>query len=326
MDLKKIIITGGAGYIGAKVVEELLASGNYTVTIIDKFLFDPNSLNEFSKHKNLKIVNSDIREIEKFKDELRGTDTLIHLAALVGEKACNISESNTQSINYDATINLIKNCVEQNVKKFIFMSTASSYGVQDISQIANEQTKLNPVSLYARSKIECEKKILDSYSDKIEITVFRPSTVYGDSQRMRFDLILNHLILDAIKKKEIVVFGPKMVRPLMWVGEPARVYKIIIDENSDKFKSQIFNLGYENENYEKIEIANLIQNNYFKNIDIQIIDKDPDLRSYRLSFEKMKKFFNLEPKSNILKEAEVMIKKLKSNSYGDTKAKIFYNA
>ena len=156
--------------------------------------------------------------------------------------------------------------------------------------------------------------------------MFRPSTVYGDSQRMRFDLILNHLILDAIKKKEIVVFGPKMVRPLMWVGEPARVYKIIIDENSDKFKSQIFNLGYENENYEKIEIANLIQNNYFKNIDIQIIDKDPDLRSYRLSFEKMKKFFNLEPKSNILKEAEVMIKKLKSNSYGDTKAKIFYNA
>ncbi len=326
MDLKKVIITGGAGYIGAKVVEEMLATGNYKVTIIDKFLFDPNSLNVFSKNKNLKVINCDIREIDKFKDELKGTNTLIHLAALVGEKACNVSESETQSINFEATINLIKNCVEYNVKKFIFMSTASSYGVQDISQIANEQTKLNPVSLYARTKIDCEKKILDTYSDKIEITVFRPSTVYGDSQRMRFDLILNHLVLDAIQKKEIVVFGPKMVRPLMWVGEPARVYKIIVDESTDKFKSEIFNLGYENENYEKFEIAKLIQKNYFKDINIQIVDKDPDLRSYRLSFEKMKNFFKLEPKSNILNEARIMIEKLNSNSYGDIKAKIFYNA
>ena len=326
MDLKKVIITGGAGYIGAKVVEELLATGNYRVTIIDKFLFDPNSLNVFSKNENLKIINCDIREIDKFKDELKGTNTLIHLAALVGEKACNVSESDSRSINFDATINLIKNCVEYNVKKFIFMSTASSYGVQDISQIANEQTKLNPVSLYARTKIDCEKKILDLYSDKIEITVFRPSTVYGDSQRMRFDLILNHLVLDAIQKQEIVVFGPKMVRPFMWVGEPARVYKIIIDESTDKFKSEIFNLGYENENYEKLEIANLIQKNYFKDINIQIVDKDPDLRSYRLSFKKMKIFFKLEPKSNILNEARIMIEKLNSNSYGDTKSKIFYNA
>ena len=112
----------------------------------------------------------------------------------------------------------------------------------------------------------------------------------------------------------------------MWVGEPARVYKIIIDESTDKFKSQIFNLGYENENYEKLEIANLIQKNYFKDINIQIVDKDPDLRSYRLSFKKMKNFFKLEPKSNILNEARIMIEKLNSNSYGDIKSKIFYNA
>ena len=135
------------------------------------------------------------------------------------------------------------------------MSTASSYGVQDVNEIADEKTKLNPVSLYARTKIDSEKSILDNFSEDLDISIFRPSTVYGHSLRMRFDLILNHLIKDAIQKKEIKVFGPEMVRPLMWVGEPARVYSKIIDDETSMYKSQIFNLGYNNENYKKIDIA-----------------------------------------------------------------------
>ena len=102
----------------------------------------------------------------------------------------------------------------------------------------------------------------------------------------------NHLIKDAYFKKEIKIFGPKMVRPLMWVGEPARVYKMIIEDENYKYRSQIFNLGYNQENYKKIEIANLVKEKFFKNIDIDIIDKDPDLRSYRLDFGKIKKFFH----------------------------------
>ena len=136
---------------------------------------------------------------------------------------------------------------------------------------------------------------LKNFSNDIEITIFRPSTVYGHSKRMRFDLILNHLILDAISKKEIKVFGPEMVRPLMWVGEPARIYKKVVESNNLEFKSQIFNMGYDNENYKKIEIAEIVKTKFFKDIDIQIIDKDSDLRSYRLDFSKMKNYFNLTP-------------------------------
>tara|TARA_Y100000590_G_scaffold465297_1_gene637213 strand:- start:731 stop:1714 length:984 start_codon:yes stop_codon:yes gene_type:complete len=321
---KKIIITGGAGYIGCHVVEELLKS-NYLVTVIDRLSFDANSLNSVKDHKNLTIIKEDLRNLTNLEAHLNNAEAVVHLAALVGEAACKISETDTISINYDATIKLCDLARKNKVKKFIFMSTASSYGVQDTSEIANEETKLNPVSLYAKTKIDCENELLKKFSDDIEITIFRPSTVYGHSSRMRFDLILNHLVLDAFLKKEIKVFGPEMVRPLMWVGEPARVYKKVIESQDSKFRSQIFNMGYDKENYKKIDIAKLVQSKFFPNINMDIIDKDKDLRSYRLDFSKMKKFFNLEPGSDLLNATKIIIDNINSKKYGDLESKKYYN-
>ena len=326
MDIKnkKIIITGGAGYIGCHVVEELLKS-NYLVTVIDRLSFDTNSLNSVKDHKNLTIIKEDLRNLTNLEAHLNNAEAVVHLAALVGEAACKISETDTISINYDATIKLCDLARKNKVKKFIFMSTASSYGVQDTSEIANEETKLNPVSLYAKTKIDCENDLLKKFSNDIEITIFRPSTVYGHSSRMRFDLILNHLVLDAFLKKEIKVFGPEMVRPLMWVGEPARVYKKVIESQDSKFRSQIFNMGYDKENYKKIDIAKLVQSKFFPNINMDIIDKDKDLRSYRLDFSKMKKFFNLEPGSDLLNATKIIIDNINSKKYGDLESKKYYN-
>ncbi len=325
MDIKKkILITGGAGYIGVPVIEELI-NKNLDIVVLDRFSFDEHSLKSFSKYENLKIINGDIRDNNILSECLKNVDTVIHLAALVGEAACKISEEETKSINFDATINLCQLAKKYLVKKFIFMSTASSYGVQDVNEIADETTKLNPVSLYARTKIDSEKSILDNFSEDLDISIFRPSTVYGHSLRMRFDLILNHLIKDAIQKKEIKVFGPEMVRPLMWVGEPARVYSKIIEDETSKYKSQIFNLGYNNENYKKIDIAKTVQENFFKDIKIDIVEKDLDLRSYRLNFDKMKKYFDLSPASDLLKESETIIKNIKNNFYGDINSKKYYN-
>ena len=324
MKNKKIIVTGGAGYIGCHVVEELIKS-NYHVVVIDRMSFDDNSLNSVKGNKNLTIIKDDFRNLNNLQDYLDGSEAVIHLAALVGEAACNISEEDSISTNYDATIKLCDLARKYKVNKFIFMSTASSYGVQDTNEIANEKTKLNPVSLYAKTKIDCENDLLKKFSDDIEITIFRPSTVYGHSSRMRFDLILNHLVLDAFLKNEIKVFGPEMVRPLMWVGEPARVYKKVIESDDSKFRSEIFNMGYDNENYKKIDIAKLVQSNFFKNINMEIIDKDKDLRSYRLDFSKMKKFFNLEPGSNLLKATKIIFDNIGSKKYGDLESKKYYN-
>ena len=321
---KKIIVTGGAGYIGCHVVEELIKS-NYQVTVIDRLSFDANSLKEIKHDKNLTIIKEDLRNLNNLQSYLDGAETIIHLAALVGEAACKISETDSISTNYDTTMKLCDLARKSKVKKFIFMSTASSYGVQDTNEIANEKTKLNPVSLYAKTKIDCENDLLKKFVDDIEITIFRPSTVYGHSRRMRFDLILNHLVLDAYLKKEIKVFGPEMVRPLMWVGEPARVYKKVIESQDSKFRSQIFNMGYDDENYKKIDIAKLVQANFFQNIEMEVIDKDKDLRSYRLDFSKMKKFFNLEPGSNLLEATKLIVDNINSKKYGDLGAKKYYN-
>ena len=322
---KKILITGGAGYIGSHVVNNLLNS-DYEIVVLDKLMFDAKSLDKHSKNTNLTIVQKDIRDYKNIDEYFKNIDTVVHLAALVGEAACKISDEDTISIKYEATEELAKITLRNKVKNFIFMSTASSYGVQNIDEIANEETELNPVSLYAKTKIDCENLLLKKYSDDLNITIFRPSTVYGDSLRMRFDLILNHLIKDAYFKKEIKIFGPKMVRPLMWVGEPARVYKKIIEDENSKYRSQIFNLGYNQENYKKIEIANLVKEKFFKNIDIEVIDKDPDLRSYRLDFDKMKKFFDLEPFTDILKESSKIINNFENNQYQNVDDKKYYNA
>ena len=149
---KRILITGGAGYIGSHVVNNLLKD-SYEIIVLDKLLFAKHSLDLHKKNKKLKTFNKDIRDKKDIEKYFENVDTVIHLAALVGEAACKISESETISINLSATEMLIKAAIKNKVKKFIFMSTASSYGVQNINQIANEETKLNPVSLYAKTKI-----------------------------------------------------------------------------------------------------------------------------------------------------------------------------
>ena len=160
--MKKILITGGAGYIGSHVVDNLLKE-NYNIVVLDSFLFDSKSLQKHSNNKNLNLINIDIRKYKEIEQYFENVDTVIHLAALVGEAACKISDEDTISINFNATEEIAKIAVKKKVKKFIFMSTASSYGVQDVNEIANEETKLNPVSLYSKTKIECEQMLLNKF-------------------------------------------------------------------------------------------------------------------------------------------------------------------
>lgn len=315
---RKILITGGLGYIGSHVTA-LFLKKNYEVSVLDNLLFENNSLLNFIENENFNFYNCDIRDYSQIEDifKTKDFDAVIHLAALVGESACKRNPEETNSINYLATINLAEIASRNNVKNFIFMSTASSYGVQDINEIANEETKLNPVSLYAISKINCENELLNRFHDNLNITIFRPSTVHGLSLRMRFDLMTNHFTADAIRKNEILIFGPEMWRPLMWVGEPARVFDIVLNSDLKKTKSQIFNLGSNHENFQKIDIANVLKTKFFPNLKILIKDLDPDLRSYRVNFDKIKKILNFETEKKIDKAIQDMINYLSHNKKVD---------
>ena len=167
MDLKNknVLITGGAGYIGSWVSRYLLEKG-YKVTVIDKLNFGSESLEGLLNNSKFKFKNCDIRDIELYKDYLKNNQSVIHLAALVGENACKKNAEETNSVNFLATLKLAEASVSYGVKNFIFMSTASSYGVQDINQVADENTALKPVSLYAVSKINSEKELLNKFSNK----------------------------------------------------------------------------------------------------------------------------------------------------------------
>ncbi len=324
LNKKTILVTGGSGYIGSHVVRYFLEN-NFNVINVDNLIFKHDSNFNLNKNSNYKFYNLDIRDINSLKKKIKKIDCVVHLAALVGEKACKKDEAETMSVNYNATIELAKLSLELGAKSFIFMSTASSYGVQDIDQIADENTKLNPVSAYAVSKINSEKKLLDSFSNKMKIFIFRPSTVHGISWRMRFDLIVNHLMKDAYQSNEITVLGPKMWRPLMWVGEPSRIFLNLIKNEENYQSSEIFNLGVNSENFQKIQIAEIMQKEIFPNLKINIIDKDPDLRSYKVDFSKIEKVLNHKANLTIQDAMKSIFDSLNNKTYEPLNNEYYYN-
>ena len=321
---KTILVTGGSGYIGSHVVRYFL-DNNFNVINIDRLIFKHDSSIDLNNNTSYKFYNLDIRNIDEIKNKIKEVDHVVHLAALVGEKACKRDEKETMSVNYEATIKLAKFSLDLGAKSFIFMSTASSYGVQDINQVADENTKLNPVSSYAVSKINSEKDLLDSFSGKMKIFIFRPSTVHGICWRMRFDLIVNHLMKDAYLNNEITVLGPKMWRPLMWVGEPSRIFLNLIRNDEFYKNSEIFNLGVNSENFQKIQIAEIMQKEIFPNLKINIIDKDPDLRSYKVDFSKIEKVLNHKANLTIEDAMKGIFDSLKNKTYEPLSNEYYYN-
>ncbi len=324
---KNILVTGGLGYIGCHVVNLFLSKG-HNVTVVDNILFGSYPLNVFLGNNNFFFYKTDVRDRKKIEEifKIHKFDVVVHLAALVGEAACKKNVNDTDEINYKATLMLAELSKIHHINNFIFMSTASSYGIQNIDEIADENTKLNPVSEYAISKINSERDLLQKYSEDMNITIFRPSTVHGTSPRMRFDLIVNHLTLDAYKKNEILVLGPKLWRPLMSVSEPSKVFDLVINSENRNIKSQIFNLGSDDQNFQKINIAENLKKNFFKNLKIEIIDKDPDLRSYRVSFKKIKDKLKFDTSRTLTKSIEEIVNFLNYNNEIKPESKLFRNA
>lgn len=225
-NLSKILVTGGAGYIGSTVVRHLLCRG-YKVYALDNLMQGPEGVNCFYGYSNYKFIKGDIRDKNLVDELVKKVDGIAHLAALVGEAACKINTDETKSINVEGTKNIIQSSLRNKIKRLIFFSTCSSYGIQDTGVMANEETPLNPVSLYAETKISMEKYLINNFDDSASYTIIRPSTVHGLSPRMRFDLIVNHFVKDAVTKGELDIFGGGLWRPLMWVGEVGRAVEKI---------------------------------------------------------------------------------------------------
>ena len=286
--MKKILVTGAAGYIGSVLVRQLLKN-NYFVRGADILFFGGESLLDIYNNPNFEFIKGDICQ-EGFVDQiLDGVTDVIHLAAIVGDPACAKQPELAKQINLEASKLLFNKCNENGIKKFIFASTCSNYGKMEGNDFLNENSPLNPVSLYAELKVKFEKYILESpINDSFSPTALRFSTVYGLSPRMRFDLTVNEFIRDVTLNNHLEIFGEQFWRPYCHVEDLARSCIMVLEAPIQKVKKNVFNVGATDQNYQKKMIAEEILK-IIPGANIKYIHKSEDPRDYRVDFSKIKK-------------------------------------
>lgn len=319
--MKNILVTGGAGYVGAVLVPKLLDKG-YGVKVIDLYIYGDNILNAVKNNPNLREVKGDIRDKKLLEKEISGTEAIIHLACISNDPSYELDPALGKSINYDAFIQLVDIAKKNDVKRFVYASSSSVYGIKEESEVT-EDLPLEPLTEYSRYKAKCEEVLLGESTDDFVVTVIRPATICGYSPRMRLDLTVNILTNHAVNKGEITVFGGEQTRPNIHIEDMADLYVILLDQAREKIQNQIFNAGYEN--YRVKEIAKMVQSVVGKHIPIKTIPTN-DNRSYRVSSKKIQNQLGFSAKHTI-EEAIFDLKKAFEggnipNPFGDIK---YYN-
>jgi len=266
-----ILVTGGCGYKGTVLVPKLLARG-YRVNVADIMWFG----NFLEPHDNLNVLKADIRDIENI--DLNGIDTIIHLASVANDPCGDLDPKLTWEISALATMQLADKAVRSNVKQFIYASSGSVYGVKEEDQVT-EDLELKPISEYNKTKMVAERVLL-SYSDKMIVQVIRPATVCGLSSRMRLDVSVNMLTMQALTNGLITVFGGNQTRPNIHIDDITDVYLHLI-ENQDSIQG-VYNAGFENISI--LDIANMVT----KHVPAKItVTESNDPRSYRVNSDKL---------------------------------------
>jgi nucleoside-diphosphate-sugar epimerase len=277
----KILVTGGAGYIGSVLVPKLLES-NYKVTVIDNFFFNQKSLDNLKKHKNFSLIKGDASDKNLVKKILDNNfDLIIPLAALVGAPLCDKMPELAKEIN-ESSVKYIINNVDVKTK-IILPTTNSGYGIGKENIACNEESDLNPISIYGITKVNAEKFVLDR-GNSISL---RLATVFGMSPRMRLDLLVNHFVSKAVNKERLDIFEGHFKRNFVHIQDVARVFLFFI-KNFEKYKNNAYNFGLEDANLSKIELAQEIKKEIKDfNFIINEIAKDPDKRNYIVSNRKI---------------------------------------
>ena len=318
--MKHILVTGGAGYLGYHVSSKLLSSG-YKVRILDNLSFGKSALDNLKKKFKFDFVKGDIRDLRTVLNSMEGIDAIIHLAGIVGDPASKIDPTKSTEINYLSTKLLVDSAMYFKIKQFIFASTCSVYGASN-NQNLNELSTLNPLSLYAETKLKSEKIILNSSNKYISPTIFRTGTLFGYSERMRFDLVINLFIGQSLSQHEITIEGGNQWRPFIHVEDAARAYLLALEKTPTKIKG-IFNLGGDDLNFQLNDIGKLVSQ---KIIPTRIkYSKIEDKRNYRVSFKKINHSMNFEPKRTVSYAIDEIKNAVKKGKIKNWKNPIYYN-
>jgi nucleoside-diphosphate-sugar epimerase len=276
----RVLITGGAGYVGCTLTAKLLEEG-HGVIVYDNLMSGGRGILPFFANPNFEFIKGDIRDKANLAQAVKGADYIVHLAAIVGYPACKRDPRLAEEVNIDGTMNLL--AVRTASQKVLYASTGSNYGAYT-GGMCTEETPLNPVSLYGTSKTKAEQAIMNS-GDSLSL---RFATAFGVSMRMRLDLLINDFVYRALREKSLILYEKEFKRTFIHVRDMARTFHFAIS-NFEKMKNEVFNVGSETMNFSKQEIAEKIQTKIPFYLHFADVGKDEDQRNYEVSYEKLRK-------------------------------------
>jgi len=319
---QRVVVLGGAGYLGSVMTGQLLEQG-FQVEVFDSLRFGEGPLSAYSSHPGFKLTKGDIRHIDEVSNCVKGAHGVVLLASLVGEPACDKDPQETADINFLATKSAAEACRYHGIDRFIFASTDSAYGIQE--GIMYEDSPMNPISLYGQLKVQSEHEIMTLANESFKPTILRMATIYGLSPRMRFDLVVNILTLNAHVNEKITIHGGAQWRPLVHVADAARAYVMCLQAPLEDVGGEVFNVGSNEQNYQIGHIGDQIKS-VFHEIDVETVPQVPDLRDYYVNFDKITKLLGYQVKHSVVDGIREIYSALDSGVIKDHTDPHHYNA
>ena len=279
-----VCVVGGAGYVGSVLVPKLLEEG-HKVTVLDLYLYGEDLFSDLRSNPNFREVKGDMRDMAVCAEALNGCNAVIHLACISNDPSFELDPGLGKSINYDCFRGIVKLAKQNGVKRFVYASSSSVYGVKDEPSVT-EELSLEPLTDYSKYKVECEKVLTEEREPGFTTLILRPSTVCGYAPRLRLDLTVNILTCHAITKGKITVFGGNQKRPNIHIQDMAALYCFVLQQPDEKIDGKIYNAGYDN--FTVMEIAEMVRGIVGKDTPIEVQPTN-DNRSYHVSSEKIRR-------------------------------------
>lgn len=320
---RTVLVTGAAGYIGGRLVRDLLADPATKVIGVDwcRMPHRDAGVHEILDHDRFELVEEDIRDTRAIARHIRRVDAIVHLAAVVGEPACNADPELARTINLDASLRLAQEAAGAGVGHFVFVSTCSNYGIADPDSLAAEDDVLNPISLYAETKVGVEEALTGM--PDLPATRLRLATVYGIAPRMRFDLTVNQFAIEALTQGRLSIYGEEHWRPYVHVHDVARAICAVLD-SPERTIGTVFNVGSTDENYTKRMMYGLLRER-FPALEADWVGSGPDPRSYRVSFERLANTLSFEIEHRVPAGMDEIIAAARGGAFAEPSSALYRN-